>query len=167
MNKPACDCDLFRRRTVRASWLTLLLLSAAAVAVEAAPFAYVTNSGSGTVSVIDVASNTVVATVLGFTGPYGVAITPDGAFAYVANRLSLNVSVIDVASNTVIATVPVGAYPIWVVDTVLKLQGVSDTIRPFLDLRGVSGVGSSGARFDGRSTGIAAARRIQGRRLLR
>ncbi len=39
-------------------------------------FAYVTNSGIGTVSVIETASNTVVATVpVGFA-PRGVAITP-------------------------------------------------------------------------------------------
>jgi YVTN family beta-propeller protein len=38
-------------------------LGAMALPVEAAPFAYVTNAGDGTVSVIDTATNTVVATV--------------------------------------------------------------------------------------------------------
>jgi len=72
---------------------------------EAKPFAYVTNSGSNTVSVIDTAINTVVATVpVGFS-PSGVAITPDGTRAYVTGS---PVSVIDTATNTVVATLPVG-----------------------------------------------------------
>jgi YVTN family beta-propeller protein len=44
---------------------------------EAAPFAYVANSGSDIVSVIDTANNTVVATVTVGNGSYGLAITPD------------------------------------------------------------------------------------------
>jgi YVTN family beta-propeller protein len=67
---------------------------------------YVTNAGdpfdvaSGTVAVIDTATNTVVATIPDL-GAFGVAITPDGARAYVANGI---VSVIDTATNTVVAT---------------------------------------------------------------
>ena len=45
----------------------------------AAPFAYVSNgSNPGTVSVIDTATNTVVATVAVGSNPIGVAVTPDG-----------------------------------------------------------------------------------------
>src|SRR5215813_7056169 len=62
---------------------------------------------SNTVSVIDTATNTVVATVPVGVRPIGVAITPDGTHAYVANRISGGVSVIDTATNTVVATVPV------------------------------------------------------------
>jgi YVTN family beta-propeller protein len=40
--------------------------------------AYVSNSTSGTVSVIDTVGNTVVATLTGFNAPLGVAATPDG-----------------------------------------------------------------------------------------
>jgi YVTN family beta-propeller protein len=73
--------------------------------------AYVANSFSNTVSVIDTATNTVVATVpVGFS-PFGVAITPDGTHAYVTNGNSKSVSVIDTATNTVVATVPVGNDP--------------------------------------------------------
>ncbi len=71
-------------------------------------FAYVTHFDSGTVSVIETASNTVVATVPVGVGPRGVAITPDGAFAYVTNFASGTVSVIATASNTVVATVDLG-----------------------------------------------------------
>ena len=47
--------------------------------------AYVTNTGTTTVTVIDVATNTVIGTIGGFDGPSGFAITPDGQTAYVNN----------------------------------------------------------------------------------
>src|SRR5260370_24513352 len=84
-------------------------------------FAYVTNTGAlcdlcpvnqpSSVSVIDTATYTLVATIPVGQYPAGVAITPNGAFAYVANYNSNTVSVIDTATNTVIATVPVGNEP--------------------------------------------------------
>jgi len=72
---------------------------------------YVTKAGdpfdvaSGTVAVIDTATNTVVATIPVGILPEAVAITPDGTRAYVANTASSTASVIDIATNTVIATV--------------------------------------------------------------
>jgi YVTN family beta-propeller protein len=72
-------------------------------------FAYVTNSGwifgSDYVSVIDTASNSVVAAGPVGHFPVGIAIRPDGAFACVANLNSNSVSVISTATNTVAATV--------------------------------------------------------------
>jgi len=96
-------------------WATLFLMATSAITAGAAPFAYVANLGGG-VSVIDTATNTVVATVqVGIgDGPQGVAITPSGAFAYVTNFSSNDVSVIDTATNTVIARVPVGVGPLGV-----------------------------------------------------
>ena len=47
--------------------------------------AYVTNSNSTTVTIIDIATNTVTGTISGFDGPSGFAITPDGNHAYVNN----------------------------------------------------------------------------------
>lgn len=93
--------------------LAIMMVVAAVTAVAwAAPFAYVTNSGSNDVSVIDTATNTVVATIPGAGQPSGVAITPDGAFAYLTNASGANtVSVIDTASNTVVASIPVGDTP--------------------------------------------------------
>jgi YVTN family beta-propeller protein len=70
------------------------------------PLAYVTNEADNTVSVIDTASNTVVATIPVRQEPNGVAVTPDGTHAYVTNKLDDSVSVIDTSSNTVVATVP-------------------------------------------------------------
>jgi YVTN family beta-propeller protein len=89
----------------------------------AAPFAYVTNTFTSNVSVIDTATNTVVATITienlpqcspSFSvgcEPAGVAITPDGAFAYVANQGGFTVSVIDTATHTVVKTIEVGGAP--------------------------------------------------------
>ena len=77
----------------------------------AAPFAYITNTGSNSVSVIDTATNTVVATVAVGFAPLGVAVNPAGTRVYVANNGSNNVSVIDTATNTVAATVAVGFSP--------------------------------------------------------
>ena len=53
----------------------------------AAAFAYVVNSGSNTVSVVDIGTTppTVVATVPVGTNPYGVALSSDGKRAYVTN----------------------------------------------------------------------------------
>jgi YVTN family beta-propeller protein len=79
----------------------------------AAPFAYITNSGSNTVSVIDTATNKVTATVKVGYDPYGIAISPDGKKAYVTNSGNFSVpgntvSVIDTATNRVTATVKIG-----------------------------------------------------------
>jgi len=94
--------------------LTIGALVAMSAAVHAAPFAYISNAGSNTVSVIDIATNSVIAAVPVGAFPQGVAVNPTGAFVYVANRDSNNVSVIDVHTNTVVATVPVGSHPLGV-----------------------------------------------------
>jgi YVTN family beta-propeller protein len=77
----------------------------------AAPFAYITNLNSNNVSVIDIATNTVKATVHVGGQPLGVAVNPEGTKVYVANELSNTVSVIDTTTNTVTATVHVGTSP--------------------------------------------------------
>jgi YVTN family beta-propeller protein len=74
------------------------------------PYAYITNS-KGTVSVIDTATDTVIATVNVGEQPVGVAVNPQGTRVYVANLDNHNISVIDTAINTVIATVNVGNTP--------------------------------------------------------
>ncbi|MFE3548931.1 IPT/TIG domain-containing protein, partial [Streptomyces kronopolitis] len=79
-----------------------------------APFAYVTNNVSNTVSVIDTNTNTVIATIPVGSGPEGLAVTPNGAKIYVANNVSHTVSVINTANNTVIATIPVAGAPVQV-----------------------------------------------------
>ena len=97
-------------------------LALAASPAEAAPFAYVTIPGSKSISEIDTATNTVVATVTVGAQPVTVAVTPDGKRVYVTT-ISSNLSnpgavlMIDTATNTVVATVTVGAVPIGVAIT--------------------------------------------------
>jgi YVTN family beta-propeller protein len=93
-------------------------LSAEATGLTFTPdgaFAYVgENTSPGTVIVLAIPSNTVVATIpLGGTtaNPIKLAITPDGAFVYVTNLGSANVSVVSTSTNSVVATVPVGKVP--------------------------------------------------------
>jgi YVTN family beta-propeller protein len=74
--------------------------------------AYVTNTFSNGVSVIDTASDTVIATVPVIEFPIAVIVSPDSSRVYVANFSSQKmVSVIDAASNTVIASISVGSFP--------------------------------------------------------
>jgi YVTN family beta-propeller protein len=81
--------------------------------------AYVTNNSSSTVSVIDTATSTVVATIPFGQLPFDIAITPDGTQAYVT-PLGFNsaktVSVVNIATNTV-ATILVGVNPLEVAIT--------------------------------------------------
>ncbi|MGW2587711.1 YncE family protein, partial [Streptomyces virginiae] len=74
--------------------------------------AYVANSFSDTVSVIDTRSNMVRATIPVGTGPRGVAVAPYGSRIYVTNSTSDDVSVIDNQTNTVIEIFRVGDSPI-------------------------------------------------------
>jgi autotransporter-associated beta strand protein/YVTN family beta-propeller protein len=72
----------------------------------------VTNGASGSVSVINTANDTVVATIVVGNAPAGVVFSPDGTRAYVTNSNDGNVSVIDTATNTVVgAPIPAGNNP--------------------------------------------------------
>jgi len=86
--------------------LLLALLGIAPSPVAAQPFAYVANSFASSVSVIDTTAGTVIGAPISVgNGPWGVAITPDGAHVYVTNTGDHDVSVIDTATNTVVATI--------------------------------------------------------------
>ena len=58
-------------------------------------FAYVTNLGDNSVSVIDLATNTVTDTIVVGNSPYGVTVNPAGSSAYVINYNGKSLSVID------------------------------------------------------------------------
>src|SRR6266852_712958 len=130
----AAQCDAYVAQNASNSVWVINTMTDAAVAVipvQFSPlgvaitpngaFAYVTNTGAvcdlcpfnqpSSVSVIDTATYSVVATIPVGQYPAGVAITPNGAFAYVANFNSNSVSVIDTATSTVTATVGVGTGP--------------------------------------------------------
>jgi len=74
-------------------------------------YIYVTNDDSDTVSVINGATNKVIATIPVGIWPEGIAYDPSNGYIYVANEGSNTVSVINGATNKVIATIPVGAGP--------------------------------------------------------
>ena len=118
-----------------------LLLSAAIVPDRAAAdTAYVANEQTSTISVIDTATNSIVATIClgsdpaipgtpqpagpcngeaqhhnpfynGHVDPHGLWLTPDGAVLLVAARISGTVIAIDTATNTVLGYTPVGREP--------------------------------------------------------
>jgi YVTN family beta-propeller protein len=75
------------------------------------PWAYIANTVSGTVSVIDTGSFATVATVHVGTEPQALVASPNGRFVYVANANDNTVQVIDTNTNGVVATIPVGRSP--------------------------------------------------------
>ncbi|MCR8635484.1 cadherin-like beta sandwich domain-containing protein [Paenibacillus radicis (ex Xue et al. 2023)] len=82
---------------------------------------FVTNRSSGTVSVIDPATDTVIRTITVGAQPHGVAFNSDGSKAYVANRNGNTLSVINTATLAVTGTITVLANPIAMVTVGQKL----------------------------------------------
>jgi len=97
------------------SVMTAICVLATANLAVAAPFAYVVNSGTKNVSVIDTADNTIKATVaLPDTQPtihpyaYGVAVGASGQYVYVGLQDTNEVAVIDTYTNTVVKRIGLG-----------------------------------------------------------
>ena len=74
--------------------------------------AFVANVASGSVSVIDLVTDTLVAIVKTDAGAEGITYVPSTEEVWVTNRDADNVSVIDGKSLTVIATIPTPTFPI-------------------------------------------------------
>src|SRR5258707_9235181 len=108
---PLKTISAFPVRSMMLAALVCLFIGAGFSTAPAQPRAYVANQGDNNVSVVNTATNTVVAIVPVGNAPTGVAITSNGASVYVTNNRDNTVSVIDTATNTVIATVPVGSSP--------------------------------------------------------
>ncbi|HEX7954459.1 MAG TPA: hypothetical protein VF523_15455, partial [Burkholderiales bacterium] len=72
---------------MRTGWniFALLPLFAASLAI-AAPNAYVPNEGSGTVSVIDTATDQIIKTIPAGKKPRGSAVSKDGTKLYVSDQ---------------------------------------------------------------------------------
>jgi YVTN family beta-propeller protein len=77
----------------------------------AAPKAYVGNFADNTVSVLDTASDKIVATIPVAQGPHGMAMSRDGRTVFVTGDGSSSMSVIDTATDKVVKTVEVGKSP--------------------------------------------------------
>jgi len=84
--------------------------------------AYVTNSNSTTISIIDVASNKVIGVIDGFNGPSGMVITPDGKTAYVNNYGAIStmpsgegntVSVVDLETEKITKRIRLNEYGVF------------------------------------------------------
>lgn len=74
-------------------------------------FAYVTNGGDNSLSVVDLAAGRVVARIGTGASPHGLRMSPNGREIYVANTGDDTVSIIDVAQRKEVARIPVGRAP--------------------------------------------------------
>ncbi|MFG1556163.1 MAG: YncE family protein [Thermoplasmataceae archaeon] len=77
-------------------------------------YVYVTNFNTNSVSVINGATNTVIANISVGVFPLGVAFDSSNGYVYVTNFNTNSVSVINGATNTVIANISVGVFPLGV-----------------------------------------------------
>jgi YVTN family beta-propeller protein len=121
-------------RVLLSALFAATVLTLGAANANAAPFAYVTNAFSSSVSVIDTTTNQVSATISfpAGSGPYAAAITPDLKKVYVTSMDLWStcgpnnaVFVIDTSSNTV------GANPIAVgCGWESGSQGLTGRVRP-------------------------------------
>ena len=99
-------------RTVVARIPTQKQVSHLVVATPDGSRAFVANIGSGSVSVVDLKKNTVVADVSTGAGAEGIDVTPDGREVWVTNREADTVSVVDARTLGVLATIPAPKFPI-------------------------------------------------------
>jgi YVTN family beta-propeller protein len=75
------------------------------------PWAYVANTLSGNVRVVNLLDYSTVATIPVGTEPQAVVASANGLYVYVANANDNTVSAIDTTTNVVFATIPVGRSP--------------------------------------------------------
>jgi YVTN family beta-propeller protein len=98
------------RQRWRQAALALALSPACLACAE--PFAYITNQGSHDVSVIDVATNQVVALVPVGRSPAGVVASSRAGRVFVSNPDSKTISVIDMRAQQVVQTLTAGDGPV-------------------------------------------------------
>lgn len=102
-NKTSLDYSIVK--VLIGTFLVLLMLIST---VGAEPFAYIRNSDSNNVSIIDTAINTNESNVPVETGLFLTAFSPDGSKVYVVNNGSNNISVINTATNVTTAVLTAG-----------------------------------------------------------
>src|SRR2546421_7026484 len=106
----ACDnaaFELGRHASVASVvvWATFAFICVGSA--HAAPFAYISND-DGTVSVVDIETNTLATTIPVGRSPVGVAVNAGGIRAYVTNSDDNTGSVINTITRTVTKTIDVG-----------------------------------------------------------
>jgi YVTN family beta-propeller protein len=93
------------------SLVSVAMISMLVSIADAAPFTYIT-AGSNPDSLIDTATNNVIATMNIGNDLWKVALAPDGSKVYVTTDGNKNVYVINTATNTITAMLNAGNYPI-------------------------------------------------------
>src|SRR6476660_8507329 len=92
-----------------------LVLACAAILLPlmaaAAPFAYVPNEGSGTLSVIDTATDQVVAEIAAGKKPRGTVIGLDGRTAYVSDQPNNQLVLVDLLARRQSGAIALGESP--------------------------------------------------------
>src|SRR5215470_18135732 len=78
---------------------------------EAAPHVYVANERSNDITIIDTATNSVVATVPVGQRPRGLGLSPDGNTLYVALGPERAIAAVDLATRKVVVRLPAGSDP--------------------------------------------------------
>lgn len=82
---------------------------------------FIDNDGNESVSVVDVAIFSRIATISGFINPRGMASSPTFNNVYVVNSRNASVSAIDADTNSILITIQVGDFPIdAVIDNMLN-----------------------------------------------
>src|SRR5215469_17789644 len=84
--------------------LPLFLLIVSVSSLHAQNVAYVPNN-NGTLDVINISTNTVVASIPGFNHPFCAAASPNGQLVYVCNEDN-SVVVVSTATNSVVTHIP-------------------------------------------------------------
>jgi YVTN family beta-propeller protein len=106
-----------RAALVLAGFFPLLAIAAAlllgggegSAGAPAGPLAYISNTSSDDVWVVDLDAQAVVDVVPVGDDPRGIDIAPDNGRVYVANRFDDTVSIIDTATNSVVGVIDLGA----------------------------------------------------------
>src|SRR5690349_16915286 len=86
-------------------------LTVSATALAASPMAYVPNEGSGTISIIDTATDQVVGELPGGTKPRGLVVGPDARWLYVSDQPHNRLQLVDLNTRKLGATVALGESP--------------------------------------------------------
>jgi YVTN family beta-propeller protein len=97
--------------TLSVAWSPASASSASALAAAPPTAVYVPNSNDGTLSVVDTATDAVVATIPVGQKPWAATVSADGTTVYVSNSGANDVSVVDMRTRKVRATIVVGVRP--------------------------------------------------------
>src|SRR3979411_787031 len=93
------------------SRILTVAIASLSCAAFGAPLAYVSNEGSGSVSVIDTGTDKVIATLKAPTKPRGIALSADGKSLYISEQTSNSLLTIDTTTGATSSRTPLGESP--------------------------------------------------------